>query len=156
MYKPEVTLACVIEYDGKFLLVEEQKQGQMLLNNPAGHLEPGESLIQGAQREILEETGLDISPQGLVGVYLAPTAEAGRSYLRFCFYYKYDSLPPASKPLDPEISCTHWMTKAELVAASSRHRSGLVLKGIEDYLSGQRAPLTQLHYCPDQQIDRSS
>ncbi|GAA5215164.1 NUDIX hydrolase [Corallincola platygyrae] len=149
MFLPEVTVACVITYQDKFLLVQEYKRNQLKINNPAGHLEQNESLIEACQREVLEETGLAISPHGFIGSYLAPTAEPGKSYLRFCFYYEFTNPPPQHEPQDSDIDSCVWLTYEQLKVASARHRSDLVLKCIDDFKRGQRGPLSLVQYCPD-------
>ena len=130
-WKPNVTVAAIIERDGRFLLVEEDTADGLRLNNPAGHLDPGESPIEACVREVLEETAHDFAPAALVGVYLNrfTRTRTGHdiTYLRFAF------------------AGTVWMTLDELHASAARHRSPLVLQCIQDYLAGQRAPLALIH-----------
>ena len=155
-WTPRVTVAAVIEQNGRFLLVEEQTQGGLRLNNPAGHLEPGESPAQACVRETLEETGHAFEPTALVGVYLARpgTADAGggasdpgRTYLRFAFCGKLGTADPR-RPLDHGIVRTLWMDEGELRASRARHRSPLVLRCVSDYLAGRRHPLDLIHCDP--------
>src|SRR5574337_1368291 len=160
-WAPRFTVAAVIEHDGRFLLVEEQTQGGLRLNNPAGHLEPGESPAQACVRETLEETGHAFEPTALVGVYLArhggadvdaDAADPGPTYLRFAFCGKLGAADPR-RPLDHGIVRTLWMDEGELRASHARHRSPLLLRCVSDYLAGQRHPLDLIH-CD--QIGRAS
>jgi len=144
--RPRVTVAALIEHNGQFLLVEEQTPDGLRLNQPAGHLEAGESPQQGVAREALEETGRVFAPQGLVGVYLSRTrrlseyGEQDVSYLRLAFF-GWASAPDPHRALDEGIVRTLWMDVDSLRASTSHHRSPLVLDCVEDYLRGQRYPL---------------
>lgn len=143
-WRPHVTVAAVIERDGRFLLVEEQTSQGLRLNNPAGHLDPGESLVQACVREVREETAHPFQPTHLVGVYLAEPGASGITYLRFAFCGELgDSFP--GQPLDAGIVRTLWMDVDTLRASVARHRSPVVLRCVEDYLAGQRHSLTLLH-----------
>lgn len=137
---PSVTVAAVIEQGGKFLLVEELIDGRSVLNQPAGHLEPGESIVQACVREVLEETAHRFEPTGLVGIYRWHYAPAEVTFLRFCFLGKI--LKIESTPLDKEILALHWFTPGELKAKTAMHRSPLVQQCMEDYLAGCNYPLT--------------
>jgi 8-oxo-dGTP pyrophosphatase MutT (NUDIX family) len=143
-WNPSVTVAAIIERDGRFLLVEEHTPEGLRLNNPAGHLDPGESLQQGVVRETLEETGCSFSPQALVGVYLSrfrrPATGEDVTYLRFAFCGTASESVPGWV-LDEGIVRTLWLSMEELRASRERHRSPLVLAGVEDYLAGKRYPL---------------
>lgn len=152
-FKPSVTVAAVItqDFDGvqKFLLVEEETRDGLKLNNPAGHLDPGESLPQACARETLEETAFQFSPTALVGVYMsrfqrASAAEPGGvddiTYLRFAFCGELGT-ELVGQALDEGIVRTVWLTAPEIRACTERHRSPLLLKCMEDYLTGQRFPL---------------
>jgi 8-oxo-dGTP pyrophosphatase MutT (NUDIX family) len=147
-WKPSVTVAAVIERDGRFLLVEEHTPEGLRLNNPAGHLDPGESPAQGVARETLEETTHRFEPTALVGVYLSRfqrPAREGRAaedvtYLRFAYCGDLGE-PVAGRSLDTGIVRTLWMTPDEIRASCARHRSPLVLRCMEDHLAGQRYPL---------------
>jgi 8-oxo-dGTP pyrophosphatase MutT (NUDIX family) len=147
-WKPSVTVAAIIEKDGKFLLVEEHTPEGLRLNNPAGHLEPGESPAEGCAREALEETAHRFTPTALVGVYLSRFHRASNqediSYLRFAFC---GELGPADsgRLLDDGIVRTLWMTPEEIRASIARHRSPLLLRCMEDYLHGQRYPAELIH-----------
>lgn len=145
LWKPAVTVAAIIERDGRFLLVEENTSSGVRINQPAGHLEPGETLEQAAAREALEECGYKFAADELVGVYLLNyTAEGGRpiSYMRFAFCGRIENAPQCV--LDPDILRTVWMTRDEVAACRERHRSPLLLQCIDDYLAGRRAPLSIL------------
>jgi len=143
-WKPNVTVAAIIEHNGRFLLVEEQTPEGLRLNNPAGHLDPGESPQQGAVREALEETACLFVPDRLVGVYLArfkrPSRKEDITYLRFAFGGTCGHPDPARR-LDKGIVRTLWMTLDELRASRARHRSALVLRCVEDFAAGRSYPL---------------
>lgn len=145
MLKPEITVASVIERDNHFLLVEEETEYGVLLNQPAGHLEANETLVEAAVRETLEETACELIPQALVGVYLLQynlKNDEKVSFLRFTF--TGDIGFKQNRPLDPDILRTVWMTYDEIAACPEKHRSSLVLKSIDDYRNGQRMPLSVL------------
>ena len=138
IWKPSVTVAAVIERDGRFLLVEEMIDGRKVINQPAGHLDPGESLAAACAREVLEETAHRFEPTGLVGVYRWHYAEKDVTFLRFCFRGRL--LGEENRPLDKEIIRLHWLSPAE-VKASAAVRSPLVVRCIEDWLAGRNYPL---------------
>ena len=151
-WKPSVTVAAIVEQGGKFLLVEEHTPEGLQLNNPAGHLDPGESLIDACVRETLEETTHAFRATGLVGVYMARVQRPARddnsaediTYLRFAFCGELgDAL--VGRQLDTGIVRTLWLTPDEIRASASRHRSPLLLRCVEDYLAGQRYPLALIH-----------
>jgi len=145
---PSVTVAAVIERDGRFLLVEEHTPEGLMLNNPAGHLDPGESLQEAVVREVLEETACRFTPEALVGVYMSRfirSARPGRehqdvTYLRFT-YVGRASEPEPGRALDRGIVRTVWLTADEMRAAAHRLRSPMVLRGLDDHLAGRRLPL---------------
>jgi len=152
-FKPSVTVAAVIakDFDGvqKFLLVEEETRDGLKFNNPAGHLDPGESLPQACTRETLEETAFHFTPTAVVGVYMSrfqrtsadtPAAEEDITYLRFAFSGELGAHVPG-QALDEGIVRTVWLTADEIRASVEHHRSPLLLKCMEDYLAGQRFPL---------------
>ena len=147
-WKPNVTVAALIERDGHFLLVEEDTADGLRLNNPAGHLDPGESPIQACIREVLEETAHDFTPTAVVGVYLNRFRRTRTgddiTYLRFAFAGQLGT-HHGWRALDEGIVRTVWMTPEEIRATRDRHRSPLVLQCIQDYLAGQRAPLALIH-----------
>ena len=149
-WKPSVTVAAVISKDfggiQKFLLVEEETRDGLKLNNPAGHLDPGESPAQGCARETLEETAFHFTPTGIVGVYMSrferaqPDGVLDITYLRFAFCGELGA-HVEGQALDVGIVRTVWLTADEIRASSDRHRSPLLLKCMEDYLAGRRYPL---------------
>ena len=149
-WKPSVTVAAVISqhFGGieKFLLVEEETRDGLKLNNPAGHLDPGESPAQGCARETLEETAFHFTPTAIVGVYLSrfervqPEAVLDITYLRFAFCGTLGA-HVEGQALDVGIVRTVWLTADEIRASSDRHRSPLLLRCMEDYLAGRRYPL---------------
>jgi 8-oxo-dGTP pyrophosphatase MutT (NUDIX family) len=156
-WKPSVTVAAVIEQSGRFLLVEEHTPEGLRLNNPAGHLDPGESPVAACARETLEETAYQFTPQALVGVYLArfqraltgqePTTVDDITYLRFAFCGSLGAWD-AERPLDSGIVRTLWLSAEEIRENTSRLRSPLVLQCMEDYLAGQRFGLEVIHTHP--------
>jgi ADP-ribose pyrophosphatase YjhB (NUDIX family) len=143
VWKPNVTVAAIVEQDGKFLLVEEEAGGEIVLNQPAGHWERNESLQQGASREALEETGYHFAPTALVGIYRWPHPKKEITYLRFAFAGHITG-HDAERKLDEGIIRAVWLTPAEIQRDLARHRSPLVLRCIEDYLAGRRYPLELL------------
>ncbi|GAB4401074.1 MAG: NUDIX hydrolase [Rhodoferax sp.] len=158
-FRPSTTVAAVIEHGGKFLLVEEQTPEGLRLNNPAGHLDAGESLLHACVRETLEETAFDFRPEALVGIYLArfvrplpQGAVQDVTYLRFAFCGTLGEHHP-QRALDVGIERTVWLSLDEVRASSAQHRSPLVLQSIEDYRRGQRYPLTLLHTHPSALYD---
>ena len=140
IWKPAVTVAAVIERGGRFLFVEERIDGRLVLNQPAGHLDPGESLVAACRREVLEETAHDFEPRSLIGLYRWHYAAKDVTFLRFCFAGDVSGHDP-TRTLDKEIVQLHWLTPAELAARKSDHRSPLVAKCVADFLSGRRFPL---------------
>lgn len=141
VWKPDVTVAAIAERDGRFLMVEERASGHVVLNQPAGHLEDGESLPEAVIRETLEETAWGFVPRAVVGVYLWRPAPQGRSFLRITFSGELQSHDPARR-LDRGIIRTRWMTRDEIRSPGTRLRSPLVLQCVDDYLAGVRHPLT--------------
>ena len=145
--RPRVTVAAVIERGGQFLLVEEEDEGRILFNQPAGHLEARESLVQGCAREVLEESAWHFRPAALVGIYRwsKPKRPAGPevSYLRFAFCGGLGAHEPV-RELDAGILRAVWMDAEEIRATSERHRTPLVLRCMEDYLAGRRHGLELL------------
>jgi len=150
-WKPSITVAAVIEKDGRFLLVEEKTNDGLKLNNPAGHLDPGESPMDGCAREALEESAYVFKPTALLGVYLARSKKKStgedQTYLRIAFCGELGQHHP-EQPLDDGIVRTLWMTADEVRASAGRHRSPLVLRCIEDYLAGVRYPLSAIYTDP--------
>ncbi len=146
IWKPNVTVAAVIERDGKFLLVEEETSQGVRFNQPAGHLEADESLLAGVAREVLEESAYSFTPEYLLGVYRWHAPESDTTYLRFAFTGAITGHDAARK-LDAGIIRAAWLTPDEIGAMQQRHRSPLVWRCIEDYLAGKRYPLELItHY----------
>lgn len=146
-WKPSVTVAAVIEHEGRYLLVEEHTPEGLRLNNPAGHLEPGESPLQAVVREALEETGRHFEPRALLGVYLSrfrrPATGDDVTYLRLAFCGSAGEALPG-QPLDAEIVRTLWLTREQIAAERARHRSPLLMRCIDDHAAGRRYPLDLL------------
>lgn len=134
-WNPDVTVAAIVIRDGRFLMVEERISGRLVLNQPAGHLEDGETLLEAAIREAREETAWRFTPQALVGTYLWRNPSNGRSFLRFAFCGEVDDHRPR-QPLDQGIVRALWLTQADLLAQTARLRSPLVMRCIEDFLTG--------------------
>jgi 8-oxo-dGTP pyrophosphatase MutT (NUDIX family) len=142
VWKPDVTVAAVIERSGRFLLVEERIRGHLVLNQPAGHLEDGEALLDAVIRETLEETAWQFTPEALLGIYQWRSPR-GHTTLRIAFSGSVQAYD-AARPLDPPIVTTHWLAHEEIVQRAARLRTPLVLRCIEDYLGGRRLPLDAL------------
>ena len=137
VWKPHVTVAAIVERDGKYLIVREEVHGKVVINQPAGHLEEGESLIDAVVRETLEETQYEFSPTGLVGIYRSILEEdPGITYLRFLFCG--DLGRHLNGALDEDIISAEWLTLEEVKDCQAEHRSPLVMQCIEDYL--RRSP----------------
>jgi 8-oxo-dGTP pyrophosphatase MutT (NUDIX family) len=147
-WKPNVTVAAIVMQQGRFLLVEEQTTDGLLLNNPAGHLDPGESPLQGVIREALEETGRPFTPQAFLGVYMSRfrRTRTGEdvTYLRLAFTGDVGEAWP-NHTLDEGIVRTVWLTPDEIRACPERHRSPLLLQCMEDHLAGRRQSLDLLY-----------
>ena len=149
----DVTVAAVIEADGRFLVVEEQASGKIVFNQPAGHLEPGESLTAAVIRETFEETGFSFDPDSVLGLYLWHCDEADTSFLRVAFCG--DAVPPNADPaLDEGILATHWLTRSQLIAREARLRSPLVLRCLDDYQAGIRHPISIISELPAEELMR--
>lgn len=143
VWRPSVTVAAVIERGGRFLLVEEEIDGRRVLNQPAGHLDPGESLVAACRREVLEETAHHFAPQALVGVYRWRYAPQDVTFLRFCFCGALEGVEPA-RSLDRGIVAARWLSAADVKARSREHRSPLVQQCVDDFVAGRRFPLELL------------
>jgi ADP-ribose pyrophosphatase YjhB (NUDIX family) len=145
IWKPHVTVAAVAERDGRFLLVEELIEGQLVLNQPAGHLDENESLLAAVTRETLEETAWEFEPESLIGLYLWKEPTGGKTFLRAAFAGRCLRHHPG-QPLDTGVQRAIWLSRPEIAALQDRLRSPLVLMCIDDYLSGKRFPLDMLRY----------
>jgi 8-oxo-dGTP pyrophosphatase MutT (NUDIX family) len=143
-WKTSVTVAAIVERDGRYLLVEEHTPDGLMLNNPAGHLDPGESPIEGVIRETLEESGRRFTPDALVGVYLSRAQRSDPpsdvTFLRLAFAGQVGE-PVPGHTLDPEVARTLWLTPEELRACLPRHRSPLLMRCVDDHRAGRRHPL---------------
>lgn len=145
-WAPHVTVATVVSRAGQLLLVEEEKHGRRVLNQPAGHLEPGESLVDAAVRETREETGWEVQPTAFIGAYQWDAPD-GKPFLRFAFAAEPVRHYP-DQPLDTGIVRALWLTPAALQADMARLRSPLVWQAVSDWLAGQRHPLSMLRQVP--------
>jgi len=143
VWKPHATVAAIIERDNQFLMVEEIINGQQVINQPAGHLDPDESLIDAAIRETQEETAWQFTPDAITGIYLWKHPENGESFLRVAFCGSCDN-HDASQALDDGIQAAVWKTREQLVQQAEKLRSPMVIDCIDDYLAGKRFPLDLL------------
>ena len=143
LWRPSATVAAVIQHDGRFLFVEEMQDGRRVLNQPAGHLDPGETLLQAVVREVLEETAHHFEPTAIVGIYRWKFEPEDVTFLRFCFSGRILGLE-AGRKLDKEIVDLRWLTLAELRERHPMHRSPLVQQCVEDHLAGRCFPLELL------------
>ncbi|SDH34283.1 NUDIX hydrolase [Propionivibrio dicarboxylicus] len=146
-WKPNVTVAAVIENDGKFLCVEEVTDDGVRFNQPAGHLECREALTEAVIREVLEETGYSFAPEALVGIYNWRNEARDITYLRFVFTGRATG-HDAARPLDEGIIAARWLTLAELRERQAQLRSPMVLQCVEDWCAGKRAPLDLITHYP--------
>lgn len=142
-WSPHITVACVVERQGRYLFVEETINGGLVLNQPSGHWEEGETLIAGAAREVLEETGWDVRPVALLGVYDYKPPDLDYGFLRFAFIAEPLRRHPERR-LDDGIARALWLTPEELHAQHQRHRSPMVMRAVEDARAGRRFPLDLL------------
>lgn len=151
MLPTDLTVSAIVENDGQFLIVEERASGVVVLNQPSGHIETGESPEQAAERETLEETGCIVSVSGLLGVYLWIHPQTRQNFLRIA--YVADLMTECSKPeLDAGIHAVHWYSRADLAHRKKDIRTPIVLRSIEDYLNGRREPASKLDsFMPVQQ-----
>ena len=155
-WKPYVTVAAVARQNDRFLLVEEEADGHVVFNQPAGHLEQNESLIQAIKREVLEETASEFVPETIVGIHLYPNPHADITYLRICFSGHCTHEYP-DRPLDNGILRRVWLTRAEIGSRQDRMRSPMVIRCIDDYLSDKSYPLELLnHYLSHSPVASSS
>jgi 8-oxo-dGTP pyrophosphatase MutT (NUDIX family) len=143
IWKPHATVAAIVERSGKFLMVEEEADGVIVYNQPAGHLDPGENLVTAAVRETREETAWKFDADAMVGIYLWQQPGTGRTFLRFAFCGSVRD-HDASQALDEGILRAVWLSREELVAMPGKIRSPMVVDCIDDYLAGKRYPLDML------------
>jgi 8-oxo-dGTP pyrophosphatase MutT (NUDIX family) len=139
-WKPDITVAAVVEQEGRFLCVEERINGRRVFNQPAGHVEHGEDFLAAVVRETLEETGWQFVPEALLGVYSWHSPGRQRSTLRFTFCGQVHGHDPA-RALDVPVIAAHWLTRAQLLEPARPLRTPLVIRCIDDYLSGRRLTL---------------
>jgi len=139
VWKPDVTVAALVERAGRFLVVEERIDERVVINQPAGHVEDGESLLGAVVRETLEETAWRFVPESLLGLYLWRSPR-GQSTLRVAFTGAVEAFDQR-RALDPPVLATHWLSRAELAARATQLRTPLVMQCVDDYLSGRRLPL---------------
>lgn len=137
---PHVTVAAVIENDGRFLMVEEEVSAGLVYNQPAGHLEHGETLIEAVVRETLEETAWRMRPTALIGLHQWTSPGDGATFLRVCFSGSLYAHEPQRR-LDTGIRRVLWLSRDDLAAQPQRHRSPMVMRAVDDYLAGRRLPL---------------
>ncbi|RDI97416.1 NUDIX hydrolase [Dyella solisilvae] len=149
VWRPHVTVACVVAVGDRFLMVEEDVNGRLAYNQPAGHLDDKESLVTAAVRETLEETGWTVAPEYLIGVHQWRSTEHGEGVVRISFAARAVSHDPG-RTLDEGIRRALWLTRDEIVALGDRLRSPLVLMTIDALLAGQRYPLALLHSLLDE------
>jgi 8-oxo-dGTP pyrophosphatase MutT (NUDIX family) len=154
-WRPDLTVAAIVRRDDRFLMVEERIGSAVLFNQPAGHVEDGESIIAAAIRETLEETAWHFEPKYLLGLYLWRNAQNGRSTLRVAICGELTGHEP-DRRLDHGIIATHWMTRDALNAQSARLRSPLVLRCIDDFLAGHRHDLDSLTYLAAHPVPESA
>lgn len=145
IWTPRTTVAAIVEDAGRFLMVEEiDESGRRVMNQPAGHLEDGESLEGAVKREVLEESGWEIDTDALIGIYKWRVPESGKTYVRYCYSARAQNRRHMSPP-DDDILAAHWLTAGEIQRNSDRHRSPMVALCLADYLKGQRLPLDTIH-----------
>jgi 8-oxo-dGTP pyrophosphatase MutT (NUDIX family) len=143
IWTAHVTVATVVAHEGRFLLVRECIDGRRVYNQPAGHLDDHETLFAAAIRETLEETAWEVEPEALVGIYQWRHAASGTTFIRFCFAAIPRRHYP-DRPLDTDIEGAFWLSPEEIRALQPSLRSPLVWRCIEDYLAGQRHPLSAI------------
>lgn len=147
-WRPHVTVACIVARGARYLMVEEEVDGRLVYNQPAGHLDDGESLVAAVAREALEETGWTVEPQHLVAVHQWRSTEHGDAVLRFSFAARALAHDPG-RALDAGIRRALWLGRDEIAALGERLRSPLILHSIDAWLAGSRLPLDALHWLPD-------
>lgn len=148
VWKPHVTVSAVVQHQDRFLLVEERVGGRVQYNNPAGHLEEGESLTAAVRREVREEAARDFHPEVITGIYLWRNADSGKTFLRVSFAGGVSNHDP-EQDLDDGILRTLWATRDEIASGDLEMRSPLVLQSIDDHLAQRHYPLEMLNHLPD-------
>ena len=144
IWTPHATVAAIVEdSEGRLLMVEESSHGKIVFNQPAGHIEENETVIDAVRRETLEETGWEIEPLHLLGIYVYKAPANGVTYYRFC--YRARPVRKVTDRLDSDIIAAHWLQPEQIAALGHQLRSPLVLQCIEDYRQGQRFPLDLIH-----------
>jgi 8-oxo-dGTP pyrophosphatase MutT (NUDIX family) len=147
IWKPNVVVASVVERDGRFLVVEERDEdGRLIINQPAGHLDRGETLTAAAMRETLEETAWHTEPLAIIGIYTYPRPGTDILYMRCCYHSRALRQEPG-RALDHPVERVCWYTREELLERRAMHRSPLVMRCIDDYLAGRRFPLDLVQHC---------
>lgn len=154
-WRPDLTVAAIVQRQDRFLIVEERIAGRLVLNQPAGHVEEGESVVAAVTRETLEETAWHFTPRHLLGVYLWRHETTGRSFLRIAIEGEVLRQEP-ERVLDDGIVAAHWLSREQLLAHSAQLRSPLVLRCIDDHLAGNRHDLQALVYMDSAAIARSA
>lgn len=143
-WPPEITVAAIVTRNDTFLMVEEIEHGELVINQPAGHLEPNETLVEAMMREVLEETSYLTRPEAIVGLYQFQAPEGGPLYFRVCYLARV--IEKTHQALDPDIQAVLWLSQKEIMAR--KHRSPLVARCLQDYQTGQRIPLEHSAWLP--------
>ncbi len=143
-WPPQITVAAIVTRNDTFLMVEEIEHGDLVINQPAGHLEPNESLVEAMIREVLEETSYLTRPEAIVGLYQFQAPNGGPLYFRVCYLARV--IEKTSQALDPDIQAAVWLTQADIM--QRKHRSPLVARCLQDYQTGQRMPLDNFALIP--------
>jgi 8-oxo-dGTP pyrophosphatase MutT (NUDIX family) len=154
--RPDLTVAAIVEQGGRFMFVEERIRGRLLINQPAGHVEPGETLLQAVSRETLEETAWSFIPESMIGIYLWSRAPRQRSFLRVAYSGRCHS-HDESRILDTGIERVIWLSRDELILRTPQLRSPMVLRAVDDYLAGRRFPPDLIRdIAPEQLAERAA
>jgi 8-oxo-dGTP pyrophosphatase MutT (NUDIX family) len=154
-WRPDLTVAAIVQRDDRFLIVEERIRSRLVFNQPAGHVEDGESILDAVVRETLEETAWHFQPRHLLGLYVWRNAETGHSFLRVAISGEVSAHEP-QRALDKPVLAAHWLSREQLRAQPSRLRSPLVLACIDDHLAGRRHELSALSHLGPSAIARSA
>lgn len=146
IWTPHATVACIVERDGRYLMVEERSHGENVFNQPAGHVDEGESIFNAAIRETLEETAWQVELAGLVGLYVYTAPQNGVCYHRYCFTAK--AISETKQPLDTDILAAHWLSYEQIAQLGNRLRSPLVIKCLDDAIERPPLPLDFIYEYP--------